>query len=105
MEANNFGDVLPISYQTRLMDSPFWVAPLGLLVLDQLFHLLPLSSWVHAQLSCPALDEVVDEVSNICQSNDHSYCNECNNSLTTSPSFHAPHSVLESGLYVLPPSW
>jgi hypothetical protein len=85
------------------MDSPFWVYPLGFLVLDQLFHLLPLPSWVHAT-SSSALDELVDEFSNICKSNDHSYCNECNNSLTTSPSFHAPHSILESGLYVLPPS-
>jgi hypothetical protein len=66
MEENNFGYVLPISYQNWLTDSPFWVAPLGLLVLDQFFHVLPLYSWVHAQLSCLSLDEVVDEFSNIC---------------------------------------
>jgi hypothetical protein len=76
MEANNFGDVLPISYQTQLMDSPFWVAPLGLLVLDQLFHMLPLSSGACTTLFPFSLEEVVDEVSIICQSNDHSYCNE-----------------------------
>jgi hypothetical protein len=85
------------------MDSPFWFSPLRLLVLDQLLHLVPLSSWVHAQLYFPTLDKVVDEILIISQSNEHSYINECNNSLTSIPSFHTPHSVLERILYFFPP--